>query len=87
MNDLQARIKEITRKMMASVSELSMTQAEALRLQQGARDGEAKLQQAYLRMEQGEAPTPEASREWDRMLRDETRRNVEVETRKQVGES
>ncbi|XP_030856124.1 coiled-coil domain-containing protein 146 [Strongylocentrotus purpuratus] len=86
VNDLQARIKEITRKMMASVSELSMTQAEALRLQQGSRDGEARLQQAYLRMEQGEAPTPEAAREWERMMRDESRKAMDMETRKQMVE-
>ncbi|XP_072181857.1 coiled-coil domain-containing protein 146-like [Diadema setosum] len=86
VNDLQARIKEVTRKMMASVSELSMTQAEALKLQQEARDGEARLQQAYLRMEQGEAPTPDAAREWERMLRDETRRAMDTETRKQIAE-
>ncbi|XP_041460505.1 coiled-coil domain-containing protein 146-like [Lytechinus variegatus] len=86
VNDLQARIKDITRKMMASVSELSMTQAEALKLQQESRDGEARLQQAYLRMEQGEAPTPEAAREWERMMRDETRRAMDMETRKQMAE-
>ncbi|XP_054752363.1 coiled-coil domain-containing protein 146-like [Lytechinus pictus] len=86
VNDLQARIKDITRKMMASVSELSMTQAEAMKLQQESRDGEARLQQAYLRMEQGEAPTPEAAREWERMMRDETRRAVDMETRKQMAE-
>ena len=33
VNDLQAKIKEVTRKMMAIVSELCMHQANALRLQ------------------------------------------------------
>ena len=34
VNELQAKIKEVTRKMMAMVSELSMHQANAMKLQQ-----------------------------------------------------
>ena len=34
VNEFQSRIKEVTRKMMATVSELSMYQATAMKLQQ-----------------------------------------------------
>ena len=73
--------------MMASVSELSMRQAEALRMQQDSREQESYLEQAYLRMEQGEAPSEEAARNWERMLRDERRRADDVHIRQMVGES
>ena len=39
MNELQVKIKEVTRKMMAMVSELSMHQATAMKLQQEVRHG------------------------------------------------
>ena len=70
--------------MMATVSELSMRQAEALNMQQNVRGQEATLEQAYLRMEQGEAPTEEAARDWERMVRDEKRRADDMENRRLV---
>ena len=69
---------------MATVSELSMRQAEALNMQQNVRGQEATLEQAYLRMEQGEAPTEEAARDWERMVRDEKRRADDMENRRLV---
>ncbi|XP_071815869.1 coiled-coil domain-containing protein 146-like [Apostichopus japonicus] len=86
VNDLQARIKEVTRKMMATVSELSMRQAEALKHQQEVRQQESALEQAYLRMEQGEAPSEEAAREWERLIRDELRKKSETEERRMMAE-
>ncbi|XP_072026353.1 coiled-coil domain-containing protein 146-like [Amphiura filiformis] len=86
VNELQAKIKEITRKMMAAVSELSMRQAEALKMQQDVRGQESTLEQAYLRMEQGEAPTEEAARDWERMVRDERRRLDDAELRRMAEE-
>ncbi|KAK3102624.1 hypothetical protein FSP39_012745 [Pinctada imbricata] len=74
VNDLQARIKDTTRKMMAMVSELSMNQANALKLQQGLKEKEAELEQCYIRMEKGEPPSDEIEHEWLRLLRDEDRR-------------
>ena len=69
---------------MATVSELSMRQAEALKMQQDVRGQESVLEQAYLRMEQGEAPTEEAARDWERMIRDEKRRLDDAELRRMV---
>lgn len=70
--------------MMATVSELSMRQAEALKHQQEVRQQESFLEQAYLRMEQGEAPSEEAAKEWERMMRDEQRKKRETEERRMV---
>ncbi|XP_046358151.2 coiled-coil domain-containing protein 146-like isoform X1 [Haliotis rufescens] len=74
VNDVQARIKETTRKMMALVSELSMNQANAMKLQQDLRGRETELEQSYMRMEKGDPPSEECEREWLRMVRDEMRR-------------
>ena len=68
MNETQSKIKESTRKMMALVSEVSMTQAQAMQLQQQVREGEAELEQCYLRMEKGDPPSLELEKEWLRLL-------------------
>ena len=77
MNELQAKIKETTRKMMALVSELSMQQASAMKLQQEVKEREADLEQCYMRMEKGEAPSGDMEREWTRIVRDAERRSKE----------
>ncbi|KAJ8301978.1 hypothetical protein KUTeg_020965 [Tegillarca granosa] len=74
VNELQAKIKETTRKMMAMVSELSMNQANSLKLQQQLKEYEADLEQCYIRMEKGEPPSEPIEREWLKYLRDEERR-------------
>lgn len=70
--------------MMALVSELSMNQAAAMKLQQEVKEKEQELEQSYVRMERGEAPNEEAEREWLRMVRDEARREKEIMERKEV---
>ena len=70
--------------MMALVSELSMNQASAMKLQQEVKEKEQELEQCYVRMERGEAPSEEAEREWNRMVRDEERRNKELMEREEV---
>jgi len=70
--------------MMAMVSELSMNQASAMKLQQEVREKEQVLEHAYIRMERGEAPTDDAEREWFRMQRDEERRETEKQAMQQV---
>lgn len=45
MNDIQSKIKDTTRKMMAIVSELSMNQASAMKLQATVKEQEADLEQ------------------------------------------
>ena len=52
VNDLQNKIKEITRKMMATLSELTIYQADALKYQQEKNIKDIELQQYYARMEQ-----------------------------------
>ena len=64
---------------MAYVSELSMHQANALKLQQVVKEREAELEQCYMRMEKGEAPNDTMEREWLRSLRDEERRRQDGE--------
>ena len=70
--------------MMALVSELSMNQAAAMKLQRDVKGKEQELEQSYVRMERGEAPNEEAEREWLRMVRDEARREKELIERKEV---
>lgn len=67
VNEFQARIRETTRKMMATVSELSMYQATAMKLQQQKRAATAQMEEAKWRIAHGEAPSEEAAREWARM--------------------
>lgn len=83
VNEYQAKIKDTTRKMMALVSELSMNQAAAMKLQQEVKGKEQELEQCYVRMERGEAPCEEAEREWLRMARDEERRTKELLEKKE----
>ena len=52
VNDLQNKIKDITRKMMATLSELAIHQADALKLQQEKNMKDVELRQYYARMEQ-----------------------------------
>jgi hypothetical protein len=52
--------------MLASVSELSMYQATALRLQQEKISREKALEEARWRMEHGDAPTADAVKEFNR---------------------
>ncbi|CAM9253615.1 unnamed protein product [Ectocarpus sp. 4 AP-2014] len=63
VNEFQGRIRDTTRRMMATVSELSMHQATALKLQQEKTARERELQEATWRAEHGEPPTEAAV--WD----------------------
>jgi len=69
VNEFQARIKNITRKLMACVSELSMYQATAMKLEQEKAAREAEVAAAKQRLEEGLPPTDDAETEWRRMLR------------------
>jgi len=77
VNDIQSKIKDVTRKMMATVSELSMAQAQALALQEDAKTKELELEQSYIRMEKGEAPSEEIEREWFRLVQTDERMRQE----------
>lgn len=51
INSMQSSIKDTTKKMMASVSELSISQASALNLQEEVKNKELSLEQIYARIE------------------------------------
>jgi len=70
--------------MMAMVSEVSMNQANALKLQQSLKERESELEQCYIRMEKGEPPSEEIDRDWLKYLRDDDRRAYENEEKRLV---
>lgn len=69
LTELQGRIRDITKKMLAVVSELSMYQATALRLQQEKTSREEDLEAAKWKLSHGEAPTEDTIKDWNRMER------------------
>lgn len=73
VNLIQSQIKDTTKKMMASVSELSLSQTKALKLQEEVKTKELLLEQYYTRMEKGEAPSDDLEQEWLRFLESEER--------------
>ena len=77
INEYKARTTELSRKMLATVSELSMFQSKALKLQQEKEEKERLLEQAVQRMENGMAPTDGADAEWEKTLRDKARKDQE----------
>lgn len=60
--------------MLATVSELSMFQSKALKLQQEKEEKETLLEQAVQRMENGMPPTDTADTEWEKKVRDQARK-------------
>ncbi|RXM36682.1 Coiled-coil domain-containing protein 146 [Acipenser ruthenus] len=86
VNELQNKIKETTRKMMALVSELSMQQASAMKMQQEVQEKEQFLESCHMRLEQGLPPSPEMELEWLRTVRDQQRRNKENEEKARIME-
>lgn len=79
VNQLQTDIKQVTRKLMACLSELSMQQATSIKLSQERNDKEALLQEAYRRIEQGLPPSEAVEREWQRMVNVDARRKKDKE--------
>lgn len=77
LNELHNRIRDVTKKMLASVSELSMYQATALRLQQEKITREKVLEEARWRFDHGQAPSEDATRD---LQRTERRRLLQVES-------
>merc|ERR1712054_670776 len=77
VNVFQSRIKDVTRKMMSTVSELSMYQATAHKLQQERDEACERMMTARERMQNGEPPTETADAEFDKMLQTEQQRAVD----------
>ena len=83
INEYKARTTELSRKMLATVSELSMFQSKALKLQQEKEEKESLLEGAVQRMENGIAPTDSADAEWEKKVRDQNRKEQDKMERMQ----
>ncbi len=66
VNELQSRIKGVTRRLMATVSELSMYQATALKISDENENAKAALEQQQKNLDSGAAPSDEVEDEWNR---------------------
>ncbi|XP_072257827.1 coiled-coil domain-containing protein 146 [Pyxicephalus adspersus] len=84
MNELQNKIKDTTRKMMSRIAELSMQQANCIKLQQEVRDKEKFVETCYARMEQGMPPSDETEQEWRRLVREERRCQLERQLKAKI---
>ncbi|NXA50716.1 CC146 protein, partial [Nothocercus julius] len=80
-SELQKKIKDKTRKMMALVAELSMKQALAIKLQQEVRDREQFLVTVSSRVDQGLPLPQDTEREWLKVLRNEEMQKAAAEAR------
>ena len=74
----------MTRQMMAKVSELSMYQATAMRLQQEVKEKESLLERYCLNMEKGLPPSVEIEHEFRRQMQTEEQRRLEQHNAKLV---
>ena len=81
VNEFQSRIKKLTRKMMATVSELSMFQATALKLKQEKERLEEVHEEAEARAREGEPPTEDCEEEFSKMERNKSMREEEHKLR------
>jgi coiled-coil domain-containing protein 146 len=81
VNDYQAKIRAVTRKMMATVSELSMYQAQCIQLQQSREQQKKAIIDATRRMREDQPPTDDCESEWLRMQRDRALRKEAVMNR------
>lgn len=69
INEFRAKTTELSRKMLATVAEVSMFQATAMKLEQEKQAKEKILEESKERLGRGEPPTPDAEAEWQRMER------------------
>ena len=81
VNDYQAKLRSITRRMMATVSEVSMYQATSMTLQGETVELGKQVEMAKENMVENKAPTEDAERQWYRMERDRMFQ-LEMKTRK-----
>jgi chromosome segregation ATPase len=73
MNDTRAARERVSRQLMAAVSELSMWQARAVRLERDRRQREAELQEMQSRQQAGQQPDDQCEADWMRRERDKQR--------------
>lgn len=81
VNDLQARLKKITRKMMSTISELSMFQANVIKLNQEKEFSYQNLEISRERQENGLPPTEESEIEFLKMLGNKKRHQEIIEVK------
>merc|ERR1712151_546862 len=79
VNFFQARIKEVTRKMMATVSELSMHQATAHKLEQERDEIQEKAMTARELLREGLPPVETADAEFEKMLQVQAQKQVDAQ--------
>eukprot|EP00929_Paragymnodinium_shiwhaense_P007171 TRINITY_DN11110_c0_g1_i3.p1 TRINITY_DN11110_c0_g1~~TRINITY_DN11110_c0_g1_i3.p1 ORF type:complete len:926 (-),score=413.14 TRINITY_DN11110_c0_g1_i3:204-2981(-) len=79
VNMFQSRIKEVTRKMMATVSELSMYQATAIKLQGERDDACERVMEARERVRQGLPPTDSADAEFEKTLQAQAQKVLDAQ--------
>jgi len=75
LNDLRRKTSDITRSMMALVSELSMYQATALKLEEDKEQQEESLKNAREFVSNGKPPSEEAFKELERLERERSNRH------------
>jgi len=80
VNIFQARIKDVTRKMMATVSELSMYQATAHKLQQERDESYERSMIARERFNEGLPPTDSADAEFEKTLQVQAQRAADMQS-------
>ena len=69
INEYRARTNDLARKLYASVSEVSMLQSKALKLQQEKEEKEQTLESALRNLEEGVPSTDDSEMVWDRLTR------------------
>lgn len=84
INDLQHKIKDTTRKMMALTAEVSMKQASNIMSQKKLKEMEQLLELCYVRMERGEAPTEEMEQEWLKLMQREQQQKLQQQEKQLV---
>ena len=70
INEYQAKLRQLGKKMMGAISELSLYQATTMKLQASRQEVQSMIEIAQDRMKKGEAPTDDAEYEWFRQERD-----------------
>jgi chromosome segregation ATPase len=83
INEYKARTTELSRKMLATVSELSMFQSKALKLQQEKEEKESVIEESMRRMDSGLPPTDTCDQEFDKQERNRQREQSDLEERTQ----
>lgn len=83
INEYKARTTDLSRKMLATVSELSMFQSKALKLQQEKEEKEGVIEDAMQRLNSGMPPTETAEAEWEKIERKRARDQSDREERLQ----